>query len=46
MTEDDRELAFERAVATETRRLFALALAIVGDRADAEDAVQEIFFSA
>jgi RNA polymerase sigma-70 factor (ECF subfamily) len=44
--DEDRELAFERAVAGETGRLFGLALAIVGDRAEAEDAVQETLLSA
>ncbi len=37
---------FERTVVPEARRLFAIALTIVGDYGEAEDAVQETFFSA
>lgn len=38
--------AFEGSVAPEARRLFGLALTILGDRGEAEDAVQETMFSA
>jgi RNA polymerase sigma-70 factor (ECF subfamily) len=38
--------AFERAVMPEARRLFGLALTILGDFGEAEDAVQETVFSA
>jgi RNA polymerase sigma-70 factor (ECF subfamily) len=44
--DDGAALRFEQAVAPEARRLFGLAMTIVRDRADAEDAVQETFFSA
>lgn len=37
---------FERAVLPEARRLFALAHTILGDRGEAEDALQETMFSA
>jgi RNA polymerase sigma-70 factor (ECF subfamily) len=40
------QAAFERAVMPEARRLFGLALTILGDRGEAEDAVQETVFSA
>jgi RNA polymerase sigma-70 factor (ECF subfamily) len=44
--DDDSQEAFERAVAPETPRLFGLALAIVRDRGEAEDVVQETMLSA
>jgi RNA polymerase sigma-70 factor (ECF subfamily) len=40
------QAAFERSVSPEARRLFGLALTILGDRGEAEDAVQETMFSA
>ena len=40
------EAAFERAVVPEARRLFGLAMTILRDYGEAEDAVQETFFSA
>jgi RNA polymerase sigma factor (sigma-70 family) len=40
------QTAFERAVMPEARRLFGLALTILGDYGEAEDAVQETIFSA
>lgn len=47
MSDDDREAAFERSVVIpETRRLYGLALAIVVDRHEAADAVQETLLSA
>ena len=42
---DDR-VAFEQAVMPEARRLFALAMTILGDPSEAEDAVQETMFAA
>ena len=45
-TADDDHLAFERAVMPEAGRLFGLALTILGDYGEAEDAVQETMFSA
>jgi RNA polymerase sigma-70 factor (ECF subfamily) len=42
----DDAAAFERAVTPEARRLFGLALTILGDHGEAEDAVQETMFSA
>ena len=44
--DDDPQEAFARAVAPETPRLFGLALAIVRDRGEAEDVVQETMLSA
>lgn len=41
-----REAAFERATSREAERLYRLALAIVDDPGDAEDAVQETMVSA
>jgi RNA polymerase sigma-70 factor, ECF subfamily len=40
------QAAFERVAMPEARRLFGLALTILGDHGEAEDAVQETFFSA
>jgi RNA polymerase sigma-70 factor, ECF subfamily len=45
-SDDDSQEAFQRAVAPETSRLFGLALAIVRDRGEAEDVVQETMLSA
>ncbi len=45
-SDDDPQAAFARAVAPETTRLFGLALAIVRDRGEAEDVVQETMLSA
>jgi RNA polymerase sigma-70 factor (ECF subfamily) len=42
----DEQAAFERSVIPEARRLFSLALMILGDSGEAEDAVQETMFSA
>jgi RNA polymerase sigma-70 factor (ECF subfamily) len=42
----DAKAAFERSVVPEAGRLFGLALTILGDRGEAEDAVQETMFSA
>jgi RNA polymerase sigma factor (sigma-70 family) len=42
----DDQAAFERSVMPEARRLFGLALTILGDYGEAEDAVQETMFSA
>jgi RNA polymerase sigma-70 factor (ECF subfamily) len=42
----DDHTAFERAVMPEARRLFGLALTILGDYGEAEEAVQETMFSA
>jgi RNA polymerase sigma-70 factor (ECF subfamily) len=44
--ERGQEAAFEALVAPEAHRLFRLALAIVNDVAEAEDAVQETFLTA
>jgi len=43
---EEREAAFERAIIPETNRLFRLALAIVDDAGEAEDAVQETILTA
>jgi RNA polymerase sigma factor (sigma-70 family) len=43
---NDDHTDFERTVVPEARRLFAIALAILGDYGEAEDAVQETLFSA
>jgi len=43
---EERRLAFEQSVAPETGRLYGLALAILDDRSEAEDAVQETMLSA
>ena len=40
------ELAFEALVATDARRLYTLALSILRDEGEAEDAVQETLFKA
>ena len=44
--ESRRHAAFQEAVGPEAERLFRLAVAIVDDRAEAEDAVQETFLIA
>ena len=40
------ELAFEALVAADTRRLYGLALSILRDEGEAEDAVQETLLKA
>jgi RNA polymerase sigma-70 factor, ECF subfamily len=42
----EESLSFEQAVAPEVHRLFGLAMTILGDHGEAEDAVQETVFSA
>jgi RNA polymerase sigma factor (sigma-70 family) len=43
---EDRRAAFERSVCPEARRLFGIALMILEDAGEAEDAVQETLISA
>jgi RNA polymerase sigma factor (sigma-70 family) len=45
-SESLHELAFEALVATDARRLYTLALSILRDEGEAEDAVQETLFKA
>jgi RNA polymerase sigma factor (sigma-70 family) len=45
-SESLQELAFEALVATDARRLYTLALSILRDEGEAEDAVQETLFKA
>jgi RNA polymerase sigma-70 factor (ECF subfamily) len=44
--EERDQIAFERSVAPEVRRLYRIALAILDDGGEAEDAVQETLLSA
>lgn len=44
--QEERRLAFEQSVVRETGRLYGLALAVLDDAGEAEDAVQETMLSA